>query len=51
MEATTFAGRIYDRLLPHAEKVKVAHPLALWAIAAAKKIDKIDACKIADCLR
>jgi hypothetical protein len=37
--------------LPHAEKVKVAHPLMLRAIAAAKKNDRIDAGKIADCLR
>jgi hypothetical protein len=45
-------GRIYDHLLPHAEKVKVAHPLMLRAIAAAKKTnDRIDAAKIADCLR
>ena len=52
MEATIFTGRIYDHLLPHAEKVKVAHPLMLRAIAAAKKKnDKIDARKIADCLR
>jgi transposase len=52
MEATIFTGWIYDHLLPHAEKVKVAHPLMLRAIAAAKKKnDKIDACKIADCLR
>ena len=43
---------IYDHLLPHAEKVKVAHPLMLRAIAAAKrKNDRIDASKIADCLR
>jgi hypothetical protein len=48
MEATIFTGWIYDRLLPHAEKVKVAHPLMLRAIAAAKKKnDKIDAGKIA----
>src|SRR5260370_24335445 len=41
-----------DHLLPHAEKVKVAHPLMLRAIAAAKrKNDRIDAGKIADCLR
>jgi transposase len=47
-----FTGWIYDHLLPHAEKVKVAHPLMLRAIAAAKrKNDKIDASKIADCLR
>ena len=52
MEATIFTGWIYDHLLPHAEKVKVAHPLMLRAIALAKrKNDKIDAAKIADCLR
>src|SRR5580700_3130570 len=52
MEATIFTGWIYDHLLPHAETVKVAHPLMLRAIAAAKKKnDKIDASKIADCLR
>src|SRR6201994_2328859 len=52
MEATIFTGWIYDYLLPHADKVKVAHPLMLRAIAAAKKKnDKVDASKIADCLR
>jgi transposase len=52
MEATIFTGWIYDHLLPHAEKVKVAHPVMPRAIAAAKKKnDKIDAGKIADCLR
>ena len=52
MEATMFTGWIYDHLLPHAEKVKVAHPVMLRAIAAAKrKNDRIDAAKIADCLR
>jgi transposase len=52
MEATMFTGWIYDYLLPYAEKVKVAHPLMLRAIAAAKKKnDRIDAGKIADCLR
>jgi transposase len=52
MEATIFTGWIYDLLLPHAEQVKVAHPLMLRAIAAAKKKnDTIDASKIADCLR
>jgi transposase len=51
MEATIFTGWIYDHLLRHAEKIKVAHPLMLRAIAAAKKNDKIDAAKIADCLR
>jgi len=52
MEATIFTGWIYDHLLPHAQQVKVAHPLMLRAIAAAKKKnDRIDAGKIADCLR
>src|SRR5207253_6051065 len=51
MEATIFTGWIYDHLLPHAQQVKVAHPLMLRAIAAAKKKnDRIDAGKIADCL-
>src|SRR3954463_307955 len=52
MEATIFTGWIYDHLLPHAAAVKVAHPVMLRAIAAAKKKnDRIDASKIADCLR
>ena len=52
MEATLFSGWIYDHLLPHAEKVKVAHPLMLRAIAVAKrKNDRLDAAKIADYLR
>ena len=52
MEATIFSGWIYDHLLPHAQQIKVAHPLMLRAIAAAKKKnDRIDAGKIADCLR
>ncbi len=37
MEATIFTGWIYDYLLPHAATLKVAHPLMLRAIAAAKK--------------
>jgi transposase len=37
LEATIFTGWIYDHLLPHAERVKVAHPLMLRAIAAAKR--------------
>ena len=50
MEATMFTSWIYDYLLPHAAAVKVAHPLMLRAIAAAKKKnDRIDAAKIADC--
>jgi len=45
MEATIFTGWIYDHLLPHADKVKVAHPVMLRAIAAAKKKnDKMEDC-------
>jgi transposase len=52
MEATIFTGWIYDHLRPHAAALKVAHPLMLRAIAAAKKKnDRIDASKISDCLR
>src|SRR5437879_3882512 len=52
MEATLFTGWIYDHLKPHAAALKVAHPLMLRAIAAAKKKnDRIDASKICDCLR
>jgi transposase len=52
MEATVFTGWIYDHLRPHAAALKVAHPLMLRAIAAAKKKnDRIDASKICDCLR
>lgn len=52
MEATLFSGWIYDYLKPHAAALKVAHPLMLRAIAAAKKKnDRIDARKICDCLR
>jgi transposase len=52
MEATIFTGWIYDHLRPHAAAVKVAHPLMLRAIAAAKKKnDRMDAKKIADGLR
>ncbi|MGB8473348.1 MAG: IS110 family transposase [Candidatus Acidiferrum sp.] len=51
MEATMFTGWIYDHLKPHAAALKVAHPLMLRAIAAAKKKnDRIDARKICDCL-
>jgi hypothetical protein len=32
MEATTLTGWIYDHLLPHAEKIRVSHPLMLRAI-------------------
>ena len=52
MEATIFTGWLYDHLLPHAAQVKVAHPVMLRAIAAAKKKnDRAGAGKIADCLR
>jgi len=52
MEATMFSGWIYDHLKPHAAELKVAHPLVLRHIAAAKKKnDRIDANKICDCLR
>jgi transposase len=52
MEVTMFTGWIYDHLQPHAAALKVAHPLMLRAIAAAKKKnDRIDARKICDCLR
>ena len=52
MEATLFTGWVYDHLRPHAAATKVAHPLMLRAIAAAKKKnDRVDASKIADCLR
>src|SRR3974390_2982387 len=51
MEAPILTGWIYDHLLPHAEKAKVAHPLMLRAIEAAKRKNyRIDAAKIADCL-
>jgi transposase len=52
MEATIFTGWIYDHLRPYAQPVKVAHPLMLRAIAAAKKKnDRIDASQITDGLR
>jgi transposase len=52
MEATVFIGWIQDHLQPHASALKVAHPLMLRAIAAAKKKnDRIDAKRICDCLR
>lgn len=52
MEATIFTGWVHDHLRPCAAEVKVAHPLMLRAIAASKKKnDRIDASKIADCLR
>ena len=51
MEATRFTGWIYDHLKPHAAALKVAHPLMLRAIAAAKKKnDRIDANNLCDFL-
>ncbi len=44
MEATVFTGWIYDHLQPHAAALKVAHPLMLRAIAAAKKKNDSDRC-------
>jgi transposase len=51
MEAPMFTGWIYDHLQPHAATLKVAHPLMLRAIAAAKKNNGIDASKLCDGLR
>src|SRR5260370_37028480 len=45
MEATIFTGWIYDHLRPHAAAVKVAHPLMLRAIAAAKKNERPHRCE------
>src|ERR1700681_3115687 len=51
MEATIFTGWIYDHLLPHAEQVKVAHPLMLRAKLPTKNnAFEIDARKTSDCL-
>src|SRR5260370_7893612 len=51
MEATIFTGWISDHLKPHAAALKVAHPLMLRAIAAAKKKnDRITPHKIANSL-
>ena len=47
LEATMFTGWIHDHLKPHAAALKVAHPLMLRAILAAKKkSDRIDANRI-----
>lgn len=52
LEATLFAGWIYDELKPYAAELKVGHPAMLKAIAASKKKnDRVDARKIADMLR
>jgi len=44
MEATMFTAWVYDHLLPLAAAVKVAHPLMLREIAAAKK-KKLRGCR------
>jgi transposase len=52
LEATLFTGWIYDHLRPFAQKLKVAHPAMLKAIAASKKKnDRVDGRKISDLLR
>jgi transposase len=52
MEATLFTGWIYDFFTPHAQELKVAHPLMMRAICASKKKnDKVDARKLANALR
>ena len=52
LEATIFAGWVYDELKPYAAELQVAHPAMLKAISASKKKnDRIDAAKIADLLR
>ena len=52
MDAAVFTGWICDHLQPHAAALKVAYPLILRAIAAAKKKnDRIAASKICDRLR
>src|SRR5438874_13284403 len=45
MEATIFTGWIYDHLLPHAERVKVAHPLMLRAIAGVQEEERQGRCR------
>lgn len=52
MEATLFTGWIYDFLKPHARELKVANPVMLKAITAAKKKNDVaDAERLADLLR
>jgi transposase len=53
MQATISTGWIYDHLNPHATRVKVAHPLMLRAIAAAKKRNDPDhnGSRLSDCLK
>ena len=52
LEATLFAGWIYDLLLPYADELVVGHPYLMKAIAAGKrKNDQLDARTLADLLR
>jgi transposase len=52
MEATLFTHWVYDVLRPYAAELKVANPLLLKAITAAKKKnDRVDARTLADLLR
>ena len=53
LEATMLTGWVYDCLRPLAQRLEVAHPAMLQAIACAKKKknDSLDAEKIGDLLR
>ena len=53
LEATMFTGWVYDCLRPLAQRLEVAHPAMLQAIACAKKKknDSLDAEKTGDLLR
>jgi transposase len=52
MEATLFAGHLYDVLKPFAMDLQVGHPLRIQAISSAKhKNDRKDAKTLADLLR
>ena len=52
MEATLFAGHLYDVLKPFAMDLQVGHPLRIQAISSAKhKSDRKDAETLADLLR
>ena len=45
MEATIFTGWIYDHLLPHAEKVKVAHPADAAGHCRGEEEERQDRCQ------
>jgi transposase len=52
MEATLFSAWIYDTLKPYAQRLDMAHPARMKAIASGKKkSDRLDARTIADLLR